>query len=63
MPPRFFEEAQGAPCYKDMYLDLSDDNAMLSGSELSVRRRSFCGTGWPPYEGLALCNLYTSILF
>ena len=35
MPPRFFEEGH-APCYEEMYLDLSitsDDNAMLSGSD------------------------------
>ena len=37
VPPRFLKRGhRGAPCYEEMYLDLSitsDENAMLSGSD------------------------------
>ena len=45
-PPDFLKRGhRGAPCYEEMYLDLSitsDDNAMLSGSTISQE------PGWCP---------------
>ena len=54
-PPRFFKRGhRGAPCYEEMYLDLSitsDDNAMLSesdGQNYQSGGEAFVGLGGAP---------------